>query len=307
VRLTEAGVSEAIDLVERKPDWLRAPLRLTPQVGALRRTLRDHQLVTVCEEAGCPNLSECWADGTATFMINGERCTRACGFCLVDTRQPAPLDPGEPARVADAVAAMGLRFAVVTAVARDDLADGGAGGFAATIRAIRARTPGVSVEVLIPDCKGDAGSLDVIFAERPDVLNHNLETVARLQRAVRPSAGYARSLSVLARAKAAGLVTKSSLMVGLGETADELQAALVDLNGVGVDIVTIGQYLRPTSNHLPVARWWTPTELTALKAFGEEIGIGHVEAGPLVRSSYHARQSAEAATGPVPVAIRSAR
>jgi lipoic acid synthetase len=240
-------------------------------------------------------------------MINGERCTRACGFCLVDTRQPAPLDPGEPARVADAVAAMGLRFAVVTAVARDDLADGGAGGFAATIRAIRARTPGVSVEVLIPDCKGDAGSLDVIFAERPDVLNHNLDTEARLHRAVRPSAGYARSLSVLARAKAAGLVTKSSLMVGLGETADELQAALVDLNGVGVDIVTIGQYLRPTSNHLPVARWWTPTELTALKAFGEGIGIGHVEAGPLVRSSYHARQSAEAATGPVPVAIRSAR
>ena len=304
-RLAEAGVTEAVDLSERKPEWMRAPVRLTPEVTAIRRTLRERDLVTVCEEAGCPNLSECWSDGTATFMINGERCTRACGFCLVDTRQPRPLDEGEPARVADAVEAMGLRFAVVTAVARDDLADGGAAGFAATIRAIRQRTPGVSVEVLIPDCKGDAVSLDVIFAERPDVLNHNLETVARLQRAARPSAGYARSLSVLARAKAAGLVTKSSLIVGMGETPAELRAALADLNGVGVDIVTIGQYLRPTSNHLPVARWWTPDELTELKEFGEAIGIGHVEAGPLVRSSYHARQSADSVTGPVAVAIRS--
>jgi lipoic acid synthetase len=303
-RLSAAGVTEAVDLLERKPAWMRAPLKLSPEVTALRRTLRDRELVTVCEEAGCPNLSECWADGTATFMINGERCTRACGFCLVDTRQPMPLDPGEPERVADAVEAMGLRFAVVTAVARDDLADGGASGFAATIRAVRARTPDVSVEVLIPDCKGDEAALGVIFAERPDVLNHNLETVARLQRAVRPSAGYARSLAVLARAKAAGLVTKSSLIAGLGETADELRSALADLNGIGVDIVTIGQYLRPTSDHLPVARWWTPEELTELKAFGEGIGIGHVEAGPLVRSSYHAREAASN-VGPVPVAIRS--
>jgi lipoic acid synthetase len=304
VRLAEAGVTDAVELSERKPEWMRAPLRLTPEVTALRRALRDRELVTVCEEAGCPNLSECWSDGTATFMINGERCTRACGFCLVDTQQPLALDPGEPARVADAVAVMGLRFAVVTAVARDDLADGGASGFAATIRAIRERTPGVSVEVLIPDCKGDPASLDVIFHERPDVLNHNLETVARLQRAVRPSAGYARSLSVLARARAAGLVTKSSIIVGLGETAAEVEEALADLNGVGVDIVTIGQYLRPTSNHLPVARWWTPEELTALKAVGEGMGIGHVEAGPLVRSSYHARQAAEsAAPTAVPVEL----
>ncbi|MDQ2650389.1 MAG: lipoyl synthase [Actinomycetota bacterium] len=304
IRLAEAGVTTGLDISARKPDWMRAPVRLTPEVTALRRTLRDRELVTVCEEAGCPNLSECWADGTATFMINGERCTRACGFCLVDTRQPMPLDPAEPARVADAVATMDLRFAVVTAVARDDLPDGGAGAFAATIRAIRDRTPGVSVEVLIPDCKGDPTSLDVIFDERPDVLNHNLETVARLQRAVRPSAGYARSLSVLARAKAAGLVTKSSLIVGLGETVEEVRGALADLRGVGVDIVTIGQYLRPTSNHLPVVRWWTPDELTELKHFGEGIGIGHVEAGPLVRSSYHARQSAESASpGAVPVAL----
>ncbi len=295
-RLAEAGVAGGIEITHRKPEWMRAPLQLTPQVSSIRRTMRDLALVTVCEEAGCPNLSECWADGTATFMINGERCTRACGFCLVDTRHPAAPDPAEPARVAEAVERMGLRFAVVTAVARDDLPDGGAAQFAAVIRAIRARTPGVSVEVLIPDCKGDAESLGVIFAERPDVLNHNLETVARLQRAVRPSAGYARSLSVLARAKGAGLTTKSSLVVGMGETHDEVVEALADLRGVGVDIVTIGQYLRPTSNHLPVLRWWTPDELAELKRVGEAMGIGHVEAGPLVRSSYHARQSAVAAS-----------
>jgi lipoic acid synthetase len=258
--------------------------------------------VTVCEEAGCPNIFECWADGTATFMINGERCTRACGFCLVDTRHPQPLDPGEPARVAEAVERMGLAHAVVTAVARDDLADGGAEAFAATIRAIRTRRPGTAVEVLIPDCKGDPEALGVIFAARPDVLNHNLETVARLQRAVRPSASYARSLSVLARAKKDGLTTKSSLIVGLGETVDELVEALADLAAIGTDIVTIGQYLRPTTHHLPVARWWTPAELDEVAARGEAMGIGHVEASPLTRSSYHARQAADhaaAATRPV--------
>ncbi len=297
-RLAQAGVAGGVDISARKPEWMRAPLQLTPEVAAIRRTMRDLDLVTVCEEAGCPNLSECWADGTATFMINGERCTRACGFCLVDTRHPEPPDPHEPERVADAVEQMGLRFAVVTAVARDDLADGGASEFAAVIRTIRARTPGVSVEVLIPDCKGDPAALEVIFAERPDVLNHNIETVARLQRAARPSAGYARSLSVLARAKATGLVTKSSIIVGMGETREEVVATLADLRGVGVDIVTIGQYLRPTTNHLPVARWWTPDELTELKAIGEAMGIGHVEAGPLVRSSYHARQAADAAAPP---------
>ena len=295
-RLAEAGVTEGIEISSRKPAWMRAPLQLTDEVIAIRKTMRDLDLVTVCEEAGCPNLSECWSDGTATFMINGERCTRACGFCLVDTRHPLPTDPMEPGRVAEAVERMGLRFAVVTAVARDDLPDGGAAEFVEVIRAIRARTPGVSVEVLIPDCKGDPDALELIFAERPDVLNHNLETVARLQRAVRPSAGYARSLSVLARAKAAELTTKSSLIAGLGETAEEMEQALADLAGVGVDIVTIGQYLRPTSTHLPVARWWTPDELTALKRAGEAMGIGHVEAGPLVRSSYHARQAAEAAS-----------
>jgi lipoic acid synthetase len=300
-RLAEAGVTEGLDISSRKPEWMRAKVQLTDDVIAIRKTMRELDLVTVCEEAGCPNLSECWSDGTATFMINGERCTRACGFCLVDTRHPLPTDPMEPARVAEAVDRMGLRFAVVTAVARDDLPDGGAAEFAAVIRAIRARTPGVSVEVLIPDCKGDPEALDVVFREHPDVLNHNIETVARLQRAARPSASYARSLVVLARAKAAGLTTKSSLIAGMGETAAEMEQTLTDLAGVGVDIVTIGQYLRPTSHHLPVARWWAPEELTALKVAGEAMGIGHVEAGPLVRSSYHARQAADAASASVPV------
>jgi lipoic acid synthetase len=294
-RLAEAGVTEGLAISARKPEWMRAQLKLTPAVQEVRATMRDLGLVTVCEEAGCPNLSECWSDGTATFMVNGERCTRACGFCLVDTRHPEAPDPGEPARVAEAVERMGLRFAVVTTVARDDLPDGGAGHIVDVIRAIRARTPGVSVEVLISDVKGDPEALAAIFDERPDVLAHNLETVARLQRAVRPSAGYARSLAVLARAKAAGLTTKSSIVVGMGETETEVAQALADLRGVGVDIVTIGQYLRPTSHHLPVARWWTPDELTQLKVTGEAMGIGHVEAGPLVRSSYHARQAADAA------------
>jgi lipoic acid synthetase len=228
-------------------------------------------------------------------MINGERCTRACGFCLVDTRHPLPLVDDEPRRVAEAVVRMGLTHAVVTAVARDDLPDGGSAAFAATVGAIRARRPDCAVEVLIPDCKGDAASLDAVFASRPDVLNHNLETVARLQRAVRPSAGYARSLAVLARAKAAGLTTKSGLILGMGETDDEVLSALADLRGVGVDIVTIGQYLRPTARHLPVARWVEPSTFVALKQAGEAMGIRHVEASPLTRSSYHARQSAEAA------------
>ncbi|MGE3835187.1 MAG: lipoyl synthase [Acidimicrobiia bacterium] len=282
-------------LAARKPPWVRANLALGEQALGLKHTMRDLGLVTVCEEAGCPNLSECWSDGTATFMINGERCTRACAFCLVDTSRPLPIAPDEPARVAEAVARMGLQHAVVTAVARDDVADGGAAAFADTILAVRARRPDCAVEVLIPDCKGDATALDRIFAARPDVMNHNLETVARLQRLVRPSAGYARSLAVLARAKAAGLTTKSGLILGMGETDDEVVAALADLRGVGVDIVTIGQYLRPTAQHLPVARWVEPATFEALARAGHELGIPHVEASPLTRSSYHARQAAAAA------------
>jgi len=301
-RLAEAGVADGIDVMERKPEWMRAKVNIGGKPLELKKTLRDLQLVTVCEEAGCPNLSECWSDGTATFMINGERCTRKCGFCLVDTRLPEPLDPQEPARVAEAVARMALDFAVVTTVARDDLADEGAGAMADTVRAIRDRVPGTQVEVLISDCRGKAAALDLIFESRPDVLNHNVETVPRLQRAVRPSAGYARSLAVLARAKRAGLLTKSGLVVGMGETDDEIATVLADLAGIGVSIVTIGQYLRPTSTHLPVDRWVTPEQFASYAALGHSLGIDHVESSPLTRSSFHAKQAA--AVSAVPVTLR---
>ena len=295
-RLAAAGVDvPRSDKRVPRPAWMRVKADLGEGYRATRRLMRELDLHTVCEEAGCPNIYECWADGTATFMILGERCTRACGFCLVDTRHPLAVDGEEPARVADAVAALGLAHAVVTSVARDDLDDGGAEIFAATIRAIRARTPMTRVEVLIPDCKGESSALDVIFDARPDVLNHNLETVARLQRAARPSAGYARSLSVLARAKDAGLVTKSGLIVGMGEDADEVRAAITDLRAVGVDILTVGQYLQPSARHLPVVRWWTPDELAEIGAFAAALGFAHVESAPLVRSSYHARRAVDAA------------
>jgi lipoic acid synthetase len=290
---TPAPRKQPTGAIERKPAWLRTQANMGEGYRELKRTMRSLDLVTVCEEAGCPNIFECWASGTATFMINGDRCTRACGFCLVDTRKPSgPPDPAEPSRVADAVVSMGLEHAVVTAVARDDLPDGGAAGFAATIKAVRRRALGTQVEVLIPDCKGDPAALETIFAARPDVLNHNVETVARLQQQVRPSAGYARSLAVLARAKAAALVTKSGIMVGLGETETEVIDTLRDLRSVGVDIVTIGQYLRPTIDHLPVARWWTPDEFDALRIAGESMGFGHVQSSPLTRSSYHAKEAA---------------
>ncbi|MEY2398315.1 MAG: lipoyl synthase [Actinomycetota bacterium] len=297
-RLSAAGVDTSTSLAtnQRKPEWLRVKADFGPEYRALKQTMRSRDLVTVCEEAGCPNIYECWNEGTATFMINGSRCTRACGFCLVDTRKPEPLDETEPARVAAATVELGLKHVVITCVARDDLDDGGAGALAASVEAIRRVAPETAVELLISDCKGDAASLATIFDARPDVLNHNLETVARLQRAVRPSAGYARSLAVLARAKAEGLTTKSGVMVGLGETADEVLGALRDLRGVGVDIVTIGQYLRPTAHHLPVARWWTPAEFDALRADAQALGFAHVECSPLTRSSYHARSAASAAT-----------
>ena len=272
----------------------------------LERTIHDLGLVTVCEEAGCPNIFECWADGTATFMVNGSRCTRACGFCLVDTRRPLPLDEEEPQRVAEAVRRMGLAHAVVTCVARDDLGDGGAGAIADTIGAIRDIAPGTTVEVLISDCKGDQASLARVFDARPDVLNHNIETVARLQRAVRPSAGYARSLSVLARAADAGLTVKSGLMVGLGEEEEEVVATLADLQAVGVRIATVGQYLRPSGVHLPVARWWAPAEFERIGRAGRALGLAHVESSPLTRSSYHARSAAQAA-GAVPVTLGPSR
>jgi lipoic acid synthetase len=301
-RLEAAGVADGLTLWERKPEWLRPKVQLGTDVLAMKKNVRDHGLVTVCEEAGCPNLSECWASGTATFMVLGERCTRACGFCLVDTRKPELPEHDEPSRVAAAVAQSDLQHAVLTMVARDDLVDGGFAHVAECVAAIRLLRPHTTIETLVSDAKGDEASLQLLFDARPDVFNHNIETVARLQRAVRPSAGYARSLSVLSRAKAAGLTVKSGLMVGLGETADEVDGLLADLASIGVDIVTIGQYLRPTSHHLPVARWVEPAEFDRWAALGESMGIGHVEASPLTRSSYHAKEAADA-VAPTPVAL----
>jgi len=307
-RLEQAGVTDGLAIGTRKPEWLRPKVQIGTEVLALKKTVRDHGLVTVCEEAGCPNLSDCWADGTATFMVLGERCTRACGFCLVDTRKPMAPAADEPQRVAAAIREMNLAHAVLTMVARDDLADGGFAHVAACVAAIRAARPGTKIETLVSDAKGDSRSLSALLADgpgRPDVFNHNVETVARLQRAVRPSAGYARSLGVLAQAKAAGLTTKTGFMLGLGETADEVEGMLHDLAAIGVDIVTIGQYLRPTTNHLPVARWAEPAEFARWKQVGEGLGIGHVEASPLTRSSYHAKQAADAVQPAVPPAVQS--
>ena len=302
-RLADAGVDSGLDIADRKPEWLRPRVNIGEDVLRIKRTLADLDLVTVCEEAGCPNLSECWKDGTATFMVLGERCTRACGFCLVDTRKPEPPAIDEPARVAEAVERMGLSYAVLTMVARDDLADGGFAHVAECVRVIRERNPHTKVETLVSDAKGDGPSIDLLVSARPDVFNHNIETVARLQRAVRPSAGYARSLGVLARAKSAGLVVKSGLVLGMGETVEEVDGCLADLAGIGVDIVTIGQYLRPTSHHLPVARWIHPDEFARWKSVGESWGIGHVESSPLTRSSYHAKQAAES-TVPVSLVVK---
>ncbi len=306
-RLADAGVDGGVDLSERKPEWLRPKVQIGTEVLKIKRTLSELKLVTVCEEAGCPNLSECWKDGTATFMVLGERCTRACGFCLVDTRKPELPEADEPQRVAQAVASMGLTHAVLTMVARDDLTDGGFAHVAECVRAIRERNPLTRIETLVSDAKGDVASLQLLFDARPDVFNHNIETVARLQRAVRPSAGYARSLGVLSAAKAAGLVVKSGLVLGMGETSEEVDGCLADLAGIGVNIVTIGQYLRPTTHHTPVARWIHPDEFTRWKQVGESLGIGHVESSPLTRSSYHAKQSAVAAGEAVPVAIKIRR
>lgn len=291
-RLEQAGVSSGLSIATRKPDWLRPHVKHDKEVLQVKRTLRDLNLTTVCEEAGCPNLSECWSEGTATFMVLGERCTRACGFCLIDTDKPLSPDVGEPRRVAEAVRRMGLRYAVLTMVARDDLSDGGMQHVVNCLHEIRAMCPDTEIETLISDVKG-TDALEILITERPDVLNHNIETVARLQRAVRPSAGYGRSLSVLARSRRAGLTTKSGIIVGMGETTQEVEATLVDLASVGVQIVTIGQYLRPTTNHLPVARWVEPAEFAYYREIGMTLGMSHVESNPLTRSSYHARQASE--------------
>jgi len=302
-RMADSGVEGGIDIAERKPEWLRPKVHIGEEVLRTKGVLEDLSLVTVCEEAGCPNLSECWKDGTATFMVLGERCTRACGFCLVDTRKPLEPEASEPARVARAVQRLGLEHVVLTMVARDDLDDGGMAHVAACVEEIRRARPGARIETLVSDAKGSRDSLDILFASRPDVFNHNIETVARLQRAVRPSAGYGRSLGVLAAAKQAGLCTKSGLVLGMGETVEEVDGCLADLAGIGVDIVTIGQYLRPTTHHLPVVRWIHPDEFARWKVLGESMGITHVESSPLTRSSYHAKQAAESV--PVDVVRRT--
>jgi lipoic acid synthetase len=277
-----------------KPPWLKVRVRSSPELERVQQIVRDEKLHTVCSSASCPNLSECWSRGTATFMIGGGDCTRRCGFCDVHTGKPEALDPFEPARVAKAVEQLGLKFAVVTCVARDDLADGGAGQMAATVRAIRRRCPGTGIEVLIADYQGDEDALRLVLDASPDVLNHNLETVARLQRRVRPAASYERSLGVLRRAGELrpDIPTKSGLILGMGERDDEIQQALSDLRAAGVSLLTMGQYLRPSADHLPVDRYLSPAQFEALAARARELGFRDVAAGPLVRSSYHAEQLA---------------
>ena len=279
---------------EGRPPWLRVRLSSAPAYQRVRDIVEEQGLHTVCKSASCPNMGECWARGTATFMIGGNHCTRRCGFCDVITDRPDALDPIEPARVARAVEQLGLQFAVVTCVARDDLEDGGAAQMAATVRAIRRRCPGTGIEVLIADYKGDEAALRAVLDEGPDVLNHNIETVERLQRKVRPAASYERSLSVLTRAGELrpDIPTKSGLILGMGERDDEIDRTLQDLRGAGVTLLTMGQYLRPSPDHLPVDRWVPPEAFDGWAARARGLGFRQVAAGPLVRSSYHAEQLA---------------
>jgi lipoic acid synthetase len=292
---------------QRKPEWLKVKAPGGPNYGHVKRMMRELGLHTVCEEAHCPNVGECWEHKAATFMILGDVCTRNCAYCAVAHGTPAPLDTAEPVRLAEAVARMGLRHVVITSVDRDDLEHGGAEIFAACIAEIRRRLPATSVEVLIPDFKGDAEALRIVVDARPDILNHNLETIERLYRIARPGGRYPRALELLrrARAMAPDLRTKSGIICGLGEEWDELLTAMRDLRAQDVEILTLGQYLRPSAEHLPVARWYAPAEFAELRRLGQAMGFRHVEAGPLVRSSYHAWEQAErAAAAPVAVGAR---
>ncbi len=275
---------------DRKPPWLKVKLQTGPNYSELKGIMRGRSLHTVCEEAMCPNIGECWEEREATFLILGDRCTRRCGFCDVMTAKPDPVDEDEPRRVAEAVRDMGLRFVVVTGVARDDLEDGGARIWAATIRAVREAVPGCGVEVLPTDFKGGERDIATVVEAEPDVFAHNLETVRRLHERIRPAFGYDRTLDVLRTAKRlrAGQVTKSNLILGMGERPEEIPQALQDVASSGAEILTMGQYLQPTPFHLPVDRWVAPDEFAQWKRLGESLGIAHVEAGPLVRSSYHA-------------------
>jgi lipoyl synthase len=274
--------------IEKKPPWIKTRLRTGPQYTELKGLVRAEGLHTVCEEAGCPNIFECWEDREATFLIGGDQCTRRCDFCQIDTGKPAPLDTDEPRRVAESVAAMGLRYATVTGVARDDLDDGGAWLYAQTVREVHAAVPGCGVELLAPDFDADAGALAEVFGAAPEVFAHNLETVPRVFRRIRPGFRYERSLDVLRAAHEAGLVTKSNLILGMGESRAEIVPALADLRAAGCDLLTITQYLRPSPRHHPVERWVKPEEFVGLRDEALALGFAGVMAGPLVRSSYRA-------------------
>ena len=286
---------EAMPLKTRKPDWLKVRSPGGPNYLRLKKLMRGLNLHSVCEEAGCPNIGECWEAGTATFLILGDVCTRACKYCAIAHGMPTELDLDEPRRVGEAIEALELAHVVITSVNRDELPDGGAAIFAETIRECRVRRPEMTIEVLIPDFKGDEDALRLVVEARPDILNHNLETVERLHPWARPGGRYWRSISYLGAAKAMdpSMLTKSGIILGMGETVEEIRQAMVDLRKAGVDIVTLGQYLRPTEHHAPVARWVTPAEFAEWKRVGEEeLGFAHVESGPLVRSSYHAETQA---------------
>jgi lipoyl synthase len=286
--------------IERKPEWIKTRLRTGPEYTKLRELVRREGLHTVCEEAGCPNIFECWEDREATFLIGGDQCTRRCDFCQIATGKPEPLDTDEPRRVAESVASMGLRYATVTGVARDDLPDGGAWLYAQTCVEIHDQVPGCGVELLIPDFNAQPELLAAVFAARPEVLAHNIETVPRIFRQIRPGFRYERSLDVLRAAKAAGLITKSNLILGMGETNEEIRAAMADLRSAGCDLLTITQYLRPSALHHPVERWVHPEEFADLEKIANELGFAGVMSGPLVRSSYRAGRLYQQATGTGP-------
>jgi len=294
--MTTAIPVQLVRPAARKPEWLKVRAPGSPNYVRLKDVMRTEGLHTVCEEAHCPNIGECWHHGTATFMILGDVCTRACGYCAVQHGKPPGLDREEPDRVAKAVGLMELNYVVITSVDRDDLADGGSGIFAETITAIRRERPSCRIEVLIPDFKGEDAALCTVLDAGPDVLNHNTETVPRLYRMARPGGRYPRALELLdrARAYASDIPTKSGIMVGLGEEWNEIVATLADLREVGVGIITIGQYLSPSADHLPVVRYYHPDEFDMLRATAVNMGFGHVECGPLVRSSYHAHEQADA-------------
>ncbi|MGA4878758.1 lipoyl synthase [Streptomyces lydicamycinicus] len=287
-RLLRLEVRNSRTPVERKPEWMRTRVRMGPQYNALRAQVEAEGLHTVCQEAGCPNIFECWEDREATFLIGGDQCTRRCDFCQIDTGKPQTLDREEPRRVAESVAKMKLRYATITGVARDDLPDGGAWLYAETVRQIHALNPGTGVENLVPDFNGVPELLAQVFESRPEVLAHNVETVPRIFKRIRPAFRYDRSLGVLTAAREFGLVTKSNLILGLGETRAEISTALADLHAAGCDLITITQYLRPSARHHPVDRWVRPEEFIELKEEAEEIGFAGVLSGPLVRSSYRA-------------------